>query len=81
MFFVVSILLWPIWLATCMSVAPEAISRLAQTWRSSWAVYLPVDNRPVDGDPLAVEVDVFHRHRYGLFQAEPGERPEHCDVA
>src|SRR6266542_2198450 len=34
MFLVVSILLCPIWCATCMSVAPEAISRDAQTCRS-----------------------------------------------
>jgi hypothetical protein len=40
-----------------------------------------VDNRAVNGDPLAVEVDVFHRHGYGLFLAEPGEGPERCDVA
>ena len=40
MFFVVSILLWPIWLVTCISVAPEAMRRLAHTCLSSWAVYL-----------------------------------------
>ena len=35
MFFVVSILLCPIWCATCTSEAPEAISSEAHTWRSS----------------------------------------------
>jgi len=38
MFLVVSILLWPIWFATCMSLAPDAIISEAQTWRSSCAV-------------------------------------------
>jgi hypothetical protein len=35
----------------------------------------------VNGDPLAVEVDVFHRYGYSLFPAEPGERHRHGDVA
>src|SRR5262245_60648821 len=35
----------PIWRATCMSDAPEAISSDAQTWRSSCAVQLTIPSR------------------------------------
>jgi len=40
MFFVVSILLWPIWLVTCISVAPEAIRRL-QKLKGHYATLIP----------------------------------------
>lgn len=38
-------------------------------------------SRPVDSDPLAVEVDVFHRHSYSLFSAERSELHHHRHVA
>ncbi len=40
MFLVVSIFRWPIWVVTCMSVAPEAIRSDAHTCLSLWGVYL-----------------------------------------
>jgi hypothetical protein len=34
--------------------------------------HLPLNSLAVRStDPLAVDVDVFHRHGYGLFPAEP----------
>src|SRR6266498_91158 len=78
MFLVVSILLCPIWCATCMSVAPEAISRDAQTCRS------PRQGRPCgpslrDGfatlDPAPTRQDSAPTGKTGM------EQPQESDLA